>query len=93
MSSVAKDLGVANAAGRARRTQVQAKRLRKGATRGARLQALRVHSVDRVRVSKMGSLSAAIWGHQGLGLSPKQLRGIRTAPKLLAATGQRRRGF
>ena len=79
VSSVAKDLGVANAAGRARRTQVQTKRLRKGATRGARLQALRVHSVaHRVRVSKMGSLSAAIWGHQGLGLSPKQLRGIRT---------------
>ena len=79
VSSVAKDLGVANAAGRARRTQVQANRLRKGTTRGARLQALRVHGVaHRVRVSKMGSLSAAIWGHQGLGLSPKQLRGIRT---------------
>ena len=79
VSSVAKDLGVANAAGRARRTQVQAKRLRKGSTRGTRLQALRVHSVaHRVRVSKMGSLSAAIWGHQGLGLSPKQLRGLRS---------------
>ena len=79
VSSVAKDLGVANAAGRARRTQVQAKRLRKGSTRGTRLQALHVHSVaHRVRVSKMGSLSAAIWGHQGLGLSPKQLRGLRS---------------
>ena len=79
VSSVAKDLGVANAAGRARRTQAQAKRLRKGSTRGTRLQSLRVRSVaHRVRVSKMGSLSAAIWGHQGLGLSPKQLRGLRT---------------
>ena len=79
VSSVAKDLGVANAAGRARRTQAQAKRLRKGSARGNRLQSLRVRSVaHRVRVSKMGSLSAAIWGHQGLGLSPKQLRGLRT---------------
>ena len=79
VSSVAKDLGVANAAGRARRTQVQAKRMRKGSTRGTRLQALRVHSVaHRVRVSKLGSLSAAIWGHQGLSLSPKQLRGLRS---------------
>ena len=79
VSSVAKDLGVANAPGRARRTQVQAKRLRKGSTRGTRLQALRVRNVaHRVRVSKMGSLSAAIWGHQGLGLSPKQLRGLRS---------------
>ena len=37
VSSVAKDLGVANAAGRARRTQAQTKRLRKGSTRGQRL--------------------------------------------------------
>ena len=50
VSSVAKDLGVANAAGRARRTQVQAKRLRKGTTRGTRLQALRVHSVAHTRL-------------------------------------------
>ena len=83
VSSVAKDLGVANAAGRARRTQVQTKRLRKGVTRGARLQTLRVHKVaHRVRVSKMGSLSAAIWGHQGLGISPKQLRGLRSQAAL-----------
>ena len=83
VSSVAKDLGVANAAGRARRTQVQSKRLRKGFTRGARLQTLRVKNVaHRVRVSKMGSLSAAIWGHQGLGISPKQLRGIRSQAAL-----------
>ena len=60
MSSVAKDLGVANAAGRARRTQAQAKRLRKGSARGNRLHSLRVRSVaHRVRVSKMGSLSAS----------------------------------
>ena len=83
VSSVAKDLGVANAAGRARRTQVQAKRLCKGSTRGTRLQALRVRNVaHRVRVSKMGSLSAAIWGHQGMGLSPKQLRGLRSQAAL-----------
>ena len=50
---------------------------------GARLQALRVSNVaHRVRVSKMGSLSAAIWGHQGLGLSPKQLRGLRSQAAL-----------
>ncbi|CAE7469028.1 unnamed protein product, partial [Symbiodinium microadriaticum] len=62
---------------------VQAKRLRKGSTRGTRLQALRVRNVaHRVRVSKMGSLSAAIWGHQGLGLSPKQLRGLRSQAAL-----------
>ncbi|CAE7465200.1 unnamed protein product [Symbiodinium microadriaticum] len=30
----------------------------------------------------MGSLSAAIWGHQGLGLSPKQLRGLRSQAAL-----------
>ena len=55
VSSVAKDLGVANAAGRARRTQVQTKRLRKGSTRGTRLQSLRVRSVaHRVR-SHLGS--------------------------------------
>ena len=83
VSSVAKDLGVANAAGRARRTQVQSIRLRKGFTRGTRLQTLRVNSVaHRVRVSKMGSLSAAIWGHQGLGISPKQLRGLRSQAAL-----------
>ena len=83
VSSVAKDLGVANAAGRARRTQVQTKRMRKGSTRGARLQTLRVSNVaHRVRVSKMGCLSAAIWGHQGLGISPKQLRGLRSQAAL-----------
>ena len=60
----------------------QAKRLRKGSARGNRLQSLRVRSVaHRVRVSKMGSLSAAIWGHQGLGLSPKQLRGAPKPPR------------
>ena len=30
----------------------------------------------------MGSLSAAIWGHQGLGISPKQLRGLRSQAAL-----------
>ncbi|CAE7809947.1 unnamed protein product [Symbiodinium sp. CCMP2456] len=79
VSTVAKDLGVANAAGRARRVQVQAKRLRKGAARGCKLHSLKVaRTAHRVRVSKMGCLSASIWGHQGLGLSPKQLRGPRT---------------
>ena len=83
VSTVAKDLGVANAAGRARRTQTQAKRLRKGAARGQKLHSLRVlRTSHRVRVSKMGSLSAAIWGHQGLGLSPKQLRGPRAQAAL-----------
>ena len=83
VSTVAKDLGVANAAGRARRTQTQAKRLRKGAARGQKLHSLRVlRTSHRVRISKMGSLSAAIWGHQGLGLSPKQLRGPRTQAAL-----------
>ena len=43
VSSVAKDLGVANAAGRARRTHFQSKRLRKGAARGVKLRALQVH--------------------------------------------------
>ena len=83
VSTVAKDLGVANAAGRARRTQTQATRLRKGAARGQKLHSLRVlRTSHRVRISKMGSLSAAIWGHQGLGLSPKQLRGPRTQAAL-----------
>ena len=87
VSSVAKDLGVANAAGRARRTHFQSKRLRKGAARGVKLRALQVHrTAHRVRVSKMGCLSAAFWGHQGLGLSPKQLR----APRTHAAQAGRR---
>ena len=85
VSSVAKDSGIANAAGRARRTQVQTKRLQKGITRGTKLHNLKVQKTShRVRVSKMGSLSAAIWGHQGLGLSPKQMRGIRTQAALAA---------
>ncbi|CAE7262284.1 unnamed protein product, partial [Symbiodinium sp. CCMP2456] len=79
VSSVAKDLGIANAAGRARRTQVQSNRLTKGNARSSKLQNLKVHKTShRVRVSKMGCLSAAIWGHQGLGLSPKQMRAFRT---------------
>eukprot|EP00439_Symbiodinium_sp_Y106_P015494 s8573_g2.t1 len=87
VSSVAKDLGVANAAGRARRTHIQAKRLRKGTARGLQLHSLKVHkTAHRVRVSKMGCLSAAFWGHQGLGLSPKQLR----IPRTLAAQAGRR---
>ena len=87
VSSVAKDLGVANAAGRARRTHFQSKRLRKGATRGIKLRALQVHrTAHKVRLSKMGCLSAAFWGHQGLGLSPKQLR----APRTHAAQAGRR---
>ena len=87
VSSVAKDLGVANAAGRARRTHFQSKRLRKGAARGVKLRALQVHrTAHRVRLSKMGCLSAAFWGHQGLGLSPKQLR----APRTHAAQAGRR---
>ena len=87
VSSVAKDLGVANAAGRARRTHFQSKRLRKGAARGVKLRALQVHrTAHRVRVSQMGCLSAAFWGHQGLGLSPKQLR----APCTHAAQAGRR---
>ena len=69
VSSVAKDLGVANAA------------------RGIKLRALQVHRTARkVRLSKMGCLSAAFWGHQGLGLSPKQLR----APRTHAAQAGRR---
>ena len=87
VSSVAKDLGVANAAGRARRTHFQAKRLRKGTARGLKLRALQIYkTAHRVRVSKMGCLSAAFWGHQGLGLSPKQLR----APRTHAAQAGRR---
>ena len=55
VSSVAKDLGVANAAGRARRTHIQAKRLRKGTARGLELHSLKIHKTShRVRVSKMG---------------------------------------
>ena len=83
ISSVAKDLGIANAAGRVRRTAIQNKRLSKGQARSTKLSKLRVARIaHRVRVSKMGSLSAAIWGHQGMGLSPKQMRGVRTQAAL-----------
>ena len=87
VSTVAKDLGVANAAGRARRTRLQDKRLQKGTARGFKLQSLKVFKTShRVRLLKMGSLSAAVWGHQGLGLSPKQLR----IPRTQAAQAGRR---
>ena len=79
VSTVAKDLGVANTGGRTRRTAIQQGRLTKGLARGTKLHRLRVtKTAHRVIASKMGSLSAAIWGHQGAGLSPKQLKGIRS---------------
>ena len=79
VSTVAKDLGVANTGGRTRRIGIQQGRLSKGLARGTKLHRLRVtKTAHRVLVSKLGSLSAAIWGHQGAGLSPKQLKGIRS---------------
>ena len=75
VSSMVKDLGVDSAGGRRRRITTQAKRFGLAARRNKRLHVLRLpRRPQRTRVYRASVLTAAVWGHEGQGIAPKDSR-------------------
>eukprot|EP00439_Symbiodinium_sp_Y106_P033590 s6696_g4.t1 len=75
---VGKDLGLDSAAGARRRITTARQRHQKGAGRARKLEQLKIGKVGiKVRLYKGSILSAALYGHEGMGVAPKRRKWFR----------------
>ena len=79
IKSMARDLGVTSAGTRRRLLGLAATRRAKAGARSRKLNSLGVPGLShRIRVVKSSIVSAGLWGHQSLGVSPKRRKWYRT---------------
>ncbi|CAE7600840.1 unnamed protein product [Symbiodinium sp. CCMP2592] len=72
-----RDLGVDSAGGKRRRVTIHKQRFRKAGCRSQKLTQLRAKDAARKKAAKAGVEAAAAYGHQAVGLAPKQLKFLR----------------
>ncbi|CAE7035351.1 unnamed protein product, partial [Symbiodinium natans] len=78
VSSLGRDLGITTAGARRRTTKGAMSRFKKGGKRLQRLHRLQVPQArQRARLFSASVLTSGLWGHQGQGVSPKNLKMVR----------------